>query len=162
MGRATGFEPATARSTIWSSNQAELRSPSMTYRGLRPRPKMWRRMSPCVVFVSPDGDIRRYNFSANMSHVSPERSTIPKPTQPAIPLLRGATLAMLDTPRNVAIRGARSIQKIAKAAKSSAFRAESVLFSLRPLLPSVQIFFLHAFPAPARCSGMEGMQRGSR
>ena len=27
MGWSTGFEPATARSTIWGSNQAELRPP---------------------------------------------------------------------------------------------------------------------------------------
>src|SRR6266566_8937824 len=28
MGWSTGFEPATARSTIWGSNQAELRPPA--------------------------------------------------------------------------------------------------------------------------------------
>ena len=28
MGWSTGFEPATARSTIWGSNQAELRPPT--------------------------------------------------------------------------------------------------------------------------------------
>src|SRR5437870_9617118 len=35
MGWPTGFEPATARSTIWGSNQAELRPPTGRQRSFR-------------------------------------------------------------------------------------------------------------------------------